>query len=341
MQKIINANCLFEMQKMADNSIDCVLTDPPYGIGFMNKEWDKSVIGIEYWKELLRVCKPGAPILVFGGTRTYHRLTCAIEDAGFQIRDCLMWIYGSGFPKSKACLKPAYEPIILAMKKDKYIHHLNIDKCRIEGNKPQTTRSSSIFQQKHDGRLSDNSKGRWPANVLFDEEAAEMLDQQSGILKSGDLKPGHHTKGKSKIGTFNIHDRLNQVFKGDSGGASRFFYCAKASTKERNADCESLPLKQSNKNYGTGGFSRPTDQPEREQKATPNHHPTVKPLKLMEYLLKLIMPPNPDAIVLDPFLGSGTTLLAAKNLGFNAIGIEIDQDYCRIAECRLNNSEAA
>lgn len=300
-QKIIHGDCLKVMNGMESNIIDCILTDPPYGLSFMGQHWDKGIPGKDFWDEALRVCKPGATMLAFGGTRTYHRLTCSIEDAGWEIRDCLMWIYGTGFPKSHnkfgfegygTALKPAYEPIIMAMKPldGTFAHNaekwdvagINIDACRISVN-------------------DNNTNGRWPSNILFDEISSHLLDKQSGITKS----PSGNIKGtRSSGGILNRCDgqRFSNSGHGDSGGASRFFYCSKASCSER------------------GYF---------------NKHPTVKPIKLLEYLLKLIMPKNPKAIVLDPFLGSGSTLVAAKKLGFNAVGIEINHEYCEIAKCRV------
>src|SRR5271165_1061567 len=127
---IIHGDCLLKMQEMDDESISAIVTDPPYGLKFMGKDWDHGIPGIPYWKEAFRICKPGSFMMAFGGTRTFHRLTCSIEDAGWEIRDCVMWLYGSGFPKGKGCLKPAWEPIILARKKGPN-PQLNIDECRI------------------------------------------------------------------------------------------------------------------------------------------------------------------------------------------------------------------
>ncbi len=384
MQSIIHGDCLDEMRKMEANSISCIVTDPPYGLGFMGKHWDAGLPHAEIWKEALRVVKPGGFLLAFGGTRTYHRLTCAVEDAGWEIRDCLMWLYGSGFPKSHnigkaldkekginrplvtrtrvdgklaggivtkgfisgvsdpslsrsddpisdiaknfdgfgTALKPAYEPIIMAMKPcngtfaqnaEKWGQAgINIDECRIGHDEPEkiTFRTAeksdgrSLGNYKSSGFLaSPNEKGRWPANVIFDEEAAQVLDEQSGVLKSGTVNSLMKPKTNEVYGKFR-HVNINE-FKPNSGGASRFFYCAKTSPSERGKD---------------------------------NKHPTVKPIKLMEYLLKLVMPPS-SGIVLDPFAGSGSTIVAAKRLGFNAIGIEKEKEYCEIAEKRVENAK--
>lgn len=464
---IIHGDCLEVMTKYPDNYFSAVVTDPPYGLKFMGKQWDHGIPGIEFWQQALRVAKPGSFLLAFGGTRTFHRLTCAIEDAGWEIRDCIFWCYGQGFPKSHnfgckcrgdtlpyshekttksptesslrslqetnlspeinsidqqgkvlfsslqeqssqtfgtmssqgieerkescmegwnniqaeqgqlyrsevcemsnrvyidgeerrlcdgtsishgetseqniaesgssssqgsqhtqqlnrkprivprqsdtqnnrmaACekcgglinfkgfgtaLKPSVEPIIMAMKPcdgtfaknaEKWGQAgINIDEARIEGK-------------------------RWPANILFDESSAAMLDEQSGISKSP--KSGIR-KASSEFGQnsgWNDHKNIDTFRLGhnDSGGASRFFYCAKASPSERGE----------------------------------NNHPTVKPLKLMEYLIKLVMPPK-DGILLDPFAGSGTTIVAAKNLGYEAVGIELEQEYCEIANKRIES----
>ena len=448
--KVINGDCLIEMKKMEDNSIDFIITDPPYGLKFMNKSWDHGIPSVEYWKEAYRICKPGAMIAAFGGTRTQHRLTCAIEDSGWEIRDVIMWLYGSGFPKShniskaidkrggdtlwwfadwlkeerikkglaqsdiskhflsksggitgrihnwekgtnvptpeqfnKLCdilnlpfknineaqrefvskgksgrtaiwqkegmgnfditkasselankfdsygttLKPAYEPIILAMKPlegtfaqnaEKWgIGGINIDAGRIEAiDQDKLTKNwnrETITDMRNGNygngvpsgiKLSTKApKGRWPANIILDEETAEMLDNQSGISKSSNYE-NHSQKqygdvyqwsaGKSKYIRSSGHN--------DHGGASRFFYCAKASSSERGKE---------------------------------NIHPTVKPLSLMRYLIKLLAPPG-NPTLLDPFAGSGSTLVASAELGINAIGIEKETEYCEIANKRID-----
>lgn len=308
---IINGDCLEEMKKMQDNSFSCIVTDPPYGLKFMGKNWDKGIPGTPFWEESLRICKPGSFLLAFGGTRTFHRLTCAIEDAGWKIRDCLMWLYGTGFPKSHnhfgidgygTALKPAWEPIIMAMKPCDGTFRQNAEKWGQAGINIDKSRINSYAQSFEDTRVIktndvygkfqpsdyDGSKVRWPANVFLDEKAAEML-----------------------------------------GEPSRLFYCAKASSRERNEGCESLSDKMG------GGMCSTVSGDTRTGHVTiqKNNHPTVKPLKLMEYLIKLVMPPK-DGIILDPFAGSGSTLLAAKNLGLNAVGIEKEKEYCEIAERR-------
>ena len=480
---------------MPDNSIDAVVTDPPYGIEFMGKEWDSfsdntnSALGkqspanknsnnkafktrgkpisgwcekdrqakyafqdfcYEWAKECLRVLKPGGYLLAFGGTRTYHRMACAIEDAGFEIRNCIQWIYATGFPKSMdiskaidkkggqelgwfidyilkiaeerniskkeltmlfpskngkptgwlwnkqktqgitleqyntiknflslpfdtieeaerevigrgkagltagticnfagekefditipasskakqwdgwgTALKPAHEPIVVARKplSEKTVADnvlkwgtggINIDGCRIE------YQSEKDFENAKGGDsgstkcniFSANGKkqsekitllGRFPANVILDEEAGKLLDEQSGITKSGKVKSNKDAyDGISNTGFLRgISTSNNQ--HGDSGGASRFFYCAKASKKER----------------GEG-----------------NNHPTVKPLSLIKYLITLVTPP--EGVCLDPFEGSGTHALACEELGFNYIGFEKEKEYCDISENRIKSKK--
>ncbi len=328
----------------------------------MGKDWDHQIISMDYWIQAFRICKPGSMLAIFGGTRTFHHTMLEIEGGGWIIRDTIMWLYGSGFPKSHnkfglegygTALKPAYEPIILAMKPlegtykqnvEKWgIGGINIDGCRIEGNIPKTIQGQSrnqgeIYQndQRTLKEFNPYEKGRWSANIILDEEAAAQLDEMTGILKSGKnckRKKEHNSHALHHINTLD-----EEISYGDSGGASRFFYCAKASRNERNRGLEGLPEKQSNPNFGSGGFSRPTGQPERETKPTANFHPTVKPIALMKYIIKLLAPPN-NPTLLDPFCGSGSTLLAAKELGINAIGIEKQPEYCEIARARLNGMD--
>jgi site-specific DNA-methyltransferase (adenine-specific) len=341
------------MQQYPDNHFTSILTDPPYGLSFMNKAWDHSIPGKEFWIEALRVCKPGAMMLCFGGTRTYHRLTCAIEDAGWEIRDCLMWLYGSGFPKSHnkfglegygTAFKPAYEPIILAMKSldgtyaqnvEKWgLGGINIDGCRIGADQRINNPSANRDREKWRMNQGEGCKpciGRWPSNLLFDEEAAELLDEQSGISKS---KSGGMTFRNEGTKQLKGLGKTGRTGHDDSGGASRFFYCAKASSAERNRGCEGLPLKEGGiKNESGRGFS---ESDPHAKIMMHNNHPTVKPVVLLEYLLKLIAPPQ-NALILDPFAGSGSTCVAAKRLGLECVGIEISDEYCKIAQARIDS----
>jgi DNA modification methylase len=365
-------DCIEVLKTLPDNSVDSIVTDPPYGIGFMNKEWDspqkhkelierenkrsqerfeegKSPVkggfskGVqpglaiggakegkwfqewcELWaQECFRVLKPGGHLLSFSAPRTYHRMATAFEDSGFQIRDQIMWVFGSGFPKSHnigkaidkmgidnewegwgTALKPAHEPICMARKPlseksiaENVLKHgtggINIDDCRIE------------FED------TPNEQGRFPANIMFDEEAGKILDEQS--------------------------DK-----------ASRFFYCPKVSKKERNAGLDDFEEKTDRQkghgldrrcgNCGTSMLKPQDCKCENPDWITPpkkNTHPTVKPIKLMEYLITLVTPKG--GVVLEPFMGSGSTGIAAKNLGMSFIGIEREEEYFEIAKQRINN----
>ena len=340
--QIIHGDCLEEMKKMEDNSIDCIVTDPPYGLSFMGKKWDKKVPCIDYWKEILRIAKPGSFLLAAGAPRSHHHLAMAIENAGWEITDCIMHIFGSGFPKGKSSLKPAYEPWILARKKSDKVQYLNIDDCRI-GSTRNTPASLSknksgiaLLNNNIKGNPKDLIKdiGRWPSNlILGDEEVEQMLDEQSGILKSGEIKPYIRKTNNQYSGSF--PNNINE-FTSSSGGASRFFYCAKASKSERNKGLEGMQLKESAGCYGF--WSGDENHSPNLHIPRQNHHPTVKPQKLMEYLIKLVMPKHEGAILLDPFLGSGSTLVACKSLGINAIGIEMNEEYCEIARKRVEST---
>lgn len=344
---------------LEDNSIDSIVTDPPYELGFMGKKWDSSGIAysVELWKECLRVLKPGGHLLSFGGTRTWHRVAVAIEDAGFEVRDSIAWMYGSGFPKSLnlkddwegwgTALKPAFEPIVVARKPligtvaENVLTHgtgaLNIDGSRIKGESwsrpPQS--ENAIYGKYQPIATESHTQGRWPANVILDEYSAEILDEQSGQVRGG---PG--AKQTTDFRFMNKSKGKQHMVQGDSkdiGGASRFFYVAKASKRDRNEGLEELdPQRHSDrqKDDGVGG-----DNPRnRTNQARQNFHPTVKPTDLMRYLVKLVTPPN--GIVLDPFTGSGSTGKAAILEGFRFIGIELTEDYIPIIEGRLKHAEA-
>lgn len=393
---------LFDVLPTLDaESIDACATDPPYGLNFMGKEWDRfgvevaggiamtaggvnpkagatgrahshglanhDGVAFQMWcktwaREVYRVLKPGAHLVAFGGTRTFHRLTCALEDAGFEIRDCLSWLYGSGFPKSLnvgegrgTALKPGWEPIVLARKPlagtvaANVTKHgtgaLNIEACRIDGGE----RTHIVSQNKglprnaySDGGGSYNAGtfdlGRWPANVLLDEEAAALLDAQSGELASGDLDFARHADSSSRqtYGGFPNGDQRTGKFGGDAGGASRFYYVAKPSREERDMGCDRLPLKTncdiSGRSPEGAGLHSPRAGALRVNGGR-NSHPTVKPIELMRWLVRLVTPPG--GTVLDPFLGSGTTACACVYEQREYIGVEREAEYVEIAKARI------
>jgi DNA modification methylase len=410
--ELLNGDNIDLLKTLPENSIDSVVTDPPYGLSFMNKKWDHQVPSVEFWREVFRVLKPGGHVLSFGGTRTYHRMTVNIEDAGFEIRDQIMWLYGSGFPKSHnigksvdkirgnerevigskgsyrdirngsldaqltedrdrievletkgtsewegwgTALKPANEPICVARKplSEKTVAEnvlkwgtggINIDGCRIGTEDIFTISHLKVTNNMHfavtgnsvyEGiRNQQHSEGRFPANVILDEEAGKVLDEQSGISKSSDKKtttPKIKGWGQEKQHTDNTEGRGGF---GDKGGASRFFYCPKVSKRERNAGLDFSVVKNvrpQGEAFGNG--SAITDV----VKGKGNTHPTVKPISLMAYLCRLVTPPN--GVVLDAFMGSGSTGCAAIKEGFRFVGMEMDPDYFEIAKKRIEYYE--
>lgn len=377
-------NNLDLLPTLPDCSIDACVCDPPYELGFMGRKWDSSGIAynIDLWRQVLRVLKPGGHLVAFGGTRTYHRMTCAIEDAGFEIRDCLGWLYGSGFPKSKnvalaidkgeghanrgkaiptasrfqngtetllhsnpveeyvaktdaakqwqgwgTALKPAWEPAVLARKPldgtvaANVLAHgcgaLNVDGCRVacdDGfekawDRPVSTNiGSGEFvnpTRHHVIDLSANKPvgGRWPANILHDGS-----------------------------------DEAEAVFPDDgNGSASRFFYSAKTAVWEREAGLDDLPRKTAGeltgRDDGTAGLDSPRSGAGRTSNGRANIHPTVKPVDLMRWLVRLVTPSG--GVVLDPFTGSGSTGMAAMLEGFNFVGFELDPHHVDIARRRI------
>lgn len=335
---ILVGDCKEKLKELPDNSIDAIVTDPPYEVGIIGKSWDSTGIAfnIAMWKEALRVLKPGGHLLAFGATRTYHRMACAIEDAGFECRDCFSWLYSTGFPKGRdiskempekqkqmwdgwnIALKPAHEPIIMARKP--------IEEKTIAQNVMKYGTGAINIE---DTRIGES--GRWPSNVLLDEEAARILDEQAGERTSGKIDRDSGSETTKNV--FSKYEKRSLVSYGDTGKASRFFYCAKPSTKERNAGLEHRATKNVNDGRKTS-IDNPYQRGDTERL---NIHPTVKPIKLMEYLITLITPKG--GIVLDPFSGSGTTLIAAKNLGFDYLGIEMNPEYIEIANDRIRNSQ--
>lgn len=435
---IYHGNNIDVLKTFEDNSVDSIVTDPPYGLSFINKHWDYDVPSVELWKECLRVLKPGGHLLSFFGTRTYHRGTVRIENAGFEIRDMISWIYGSGFPKSMdiskaiegkikngtsnkkdfsklsgerldrgnwgiakmqnvhgqrdknydteteqidrlgkleattpeaiqwngwgTALKPACEPICVARKPVngtiagnvlKYgTGGINIDGCRIgitdnsKNNwKPKGYElKNSVYEYgSKEIATEQNPAGRFPANIIFDEIAGVMLDEQSGESNGSrpNLEIGHTATNRkgvySSIQNSLVKNNIKTKRHPDTGGASRFFYCAKASKAERNGGLEGfeeIGVREKNEgNPENWDLSKGKVRERMVTKPQSNHHPTVKPLKLMQYLVRLVTPPN--GICLDPFCGSGTTLMACVKEGFNYIGIEREADYVKIAEARI------
>ncbi|HHQ4199656.1 TPA: DNA-methyltransferase [Pseudomonas aeruginosa] len=384
-------DCLQVLKTFPDNSFDSVVTDPPYGLttnkkggtgvasvsldspygrsrigtgngagGFMGMKWDSDVPPVEVWTECLRVLKPGGYLLAFAGTRTQHRMALRIEDAGFEIRDMIAWVYGSGFPKSKnldgdrqgwgTALKPALEPITVARKPlvgtvaANVLAHgtgaLNIDGCRIPSEPmPPNTGAGGLPRRREDeqrgpGAVSQpHAGGRWPANLIHDgspEVVALFPHTKSGVMKGGTIRAAQDAPGSVCYGTYGGNATSADTF-GDEGSAARFFYCAKATRRDRNEGCEHMdrkPLHWSSGSQDPGSF-----QSEGTEKTSQNNHPTVKPTDLMAYLVRLVTPPGGK--VLDPFTGSGSTGKAAVRDGFEFVGIEREAPYLAIAEARI------
>ena len=481
---LLKGNCIELLATLPDNSVDSIVTDPPYELGFMGKSWDNSGIAynVELWSQALRVLKPGGHLLAFGGSRTYHRLASAVEDAGFEIRDQIMWLYGSGFPKSldvskaidknngepnrllkftewmrttglKAkeldaatgtnmgghylttasqpaiptvelwgkirpliadvpewvdelvqrieaerevvgtkdsnllavapgqnndrsattlnitapstpeaqqwegwgtALKPAHEPIVVARKPligtvatnvlTYVTGALNIDGSRVGTGTGETKtvqypdiRGNNYNNAEGTVEYTVTDQGRWPANVIHDG-SEEVLE---GFPNSKSGKPGVRLSDGFNSGVYGtgmgIKSGQDNGEYGDSGSAARFFYCAKASKSERNAGLEGFePKRESDRpSDDKPGGDNPRN---RTNTASQNFHPTVKPIALMRYLVKLVTPPN--GTVLDSFLGSGTTAVAAILEGFNWMGCEMTEDYWPIIEARVAWAEA-
>jgi DNA modification methylase len=437
---------------LGEGVIDAVVCDPPYELGFMGKKWDASGIAydVALWKAIYRVLKPGGHLLAFGGTRTYHRMACAIEDAGFEIRDSLHWVYGSGFPKSlnvsKAideklgaerpvtgpnpnhravsgveyegvyaggntgaasltapgspeaerwsgwgtALKPAHEPIILARKPlvdsangkmtvaECVLAHgtggLNVDGCRIGTDEELSGgKNSNTIVDRADGwgmRTGGAGEyvqptGRWPANfVLSHSEGCEVfagygptagegiacapgcpvaeLDRQSGPRAGSGNPERPVTRGGSRASDgWGLAEAqvAPGARKGSVDGASRFFYVAKPSARERDYGCEALPAstggEATDRVDGSAGLESPRAGAGRKG-GRRNTHPTVKPVELMRWLVRLITPPG--GTVLDPFLGSGTTGIAAVREGLSFVGVEMSPEYIEIAKARITRA---
>ena len=418
---IICSDCLVHMKTMPDNSVDAIVTDPPYGLSYMGKKWDYDVPSQEIWEQALRVLKPGGYLLAFAGTRTQHRMAVNIEDAGFEIRDMIAWVYGSGFPKSLnigkvmdkylktgnaswngtgdssngalgysklqhnqgyrpadysnkhqnkeeitedlakkwegwgTALKPALEPITVARKQIEGnvaqnclkwgVGGINIDGCRVGTDTIKSCggRNDAVTGDTRTGAalgmngphkpLNTLHQGRFPANLITDGS-----DEVVGLFPQ--TKSGSRKAQPQKEGSWNaVGIKFKETFacEGSEGSASRFFYCAKASKSERNMGCEGLEEKAKVFNGQSDKPSEDMKDVEKRFTTLPkaNHHPTVKPIALMEYLSKMVTPKG--GIVLDPFMGSGSTGCACVKNGFDFIGIELEPDYCKIAEARINS----
>lgn len=329
--KLHHGKMEYVLNEYPDNHFDAIPTDPPYGLSFMAKKWDHQVPTVWQWQAAYRVLKPGGYLAAFGGTRTYHRLVCNIEDAGFEIRDMVAWIHGQGFPKSHnisdelgTALKPSIEPIVLARKpldgtvQENYDRWgtgvLNIDKCRVPLNgdyKSVANGRPSLtgLGDKYDSLIANQPdfKGRWPANVMHDGsvEVMEAFPEAKG--QQGDLV-NHSGVKQSPNGIFGSYNSApDHLKRNDSGSAARFFYCSKTSKADREEGLENHALA--------------------------NNHPTVKPTNLMRYVIRLITPP--DGLILDPFMGSGSTLKAGMYEYVRAVGIDMEEENFRIADARI------
>jgi site-specific DNA-methyltransferase (adenine-specific) len=358
------------LRTLAENSVDSIVCDPPYELGFMGKGWDSTGVANDpaLWVAALRVLKPGGHLLAFSGTRTYHRMVCAIEDAGFEIRDQIGWVYGSGFPKSHngewggTALKPAWEPIVMARKpligtvEENWREHgtgaLNIDGCRIEtgeslnggayaasGGRAQlagderTGAAAGMFQPgKTAGSEFVQPEGRWPANLIHDgsDEVLAHFPQSNG--QQGAVT-GEEPSSKTNAVYGEFNGRPATVPRGDDGSAARFFYCAKAGVEDRNEGCFGLPEKVGGMVSNTSG-QHMTRRDGGAPGPRANHHPTVKPTDLMRYLCRLVTPKG--GLVLDPFMGSGSTGKAAMLEGFRFTGIDMTPEYVEIARARID-----
>ena len=368
---LYHGDCREVMAGLPDQFVHAIVTDPPYGLAFMGKRWDYDVPSVEIWQECLRVLKPGGHLLAFAGTRTQHRMAVRIEDAGFEIRDMIVWVYGSGFPKSMdvskaidkaagaerarlapqsrkrpsnaiatsgfgqdgwspqdknpatdaarrwngwgTALKPALEPITVARKPlrgtvaENILTHgcggLNVDACRVGTESTIRTQRDSVslagWASVNRSPVGGSESGRWPANLIHDGS-----DEVTGLFpETAPAKQADRGKGKGETGCYGVYggDPGIRGHNDAGGSAARFFYTAKADKSDR----------------GPG-----------------NNHPTVKPVDLMRYLVRLVCPM--DGVVLDPFAGSGTTLQAAQAEGCRAIGVEREASYCEIITGRFH-----
>ena len=395
--KLYYGDMLDMLQVIPEKSITSIITDPPYELGFMNRDWDKSGIAfnIDAWKTCLKVLKPGGHLVAFCGSRTFHRMVCAIEDAGFEIRDVIMWIYGSGMPKSSNvgkmlekklghvvddefykygnALKPAYEPIVIARKPfegsmidnmyNNNVGGLNIDDCRVPLTNDKDV-SNYKFNMDANNRMSQNDKdthhrfeggwkvmkgdreipdGRFPANVIltYDDENYDEVCGGFPNSGSGNNKEPYNYAGKEydnkETSMFNGDKPQSPSNYNDNGSASRYFYCAKASRRDRDEGLEDFELvtrsdrnpelETANNQFNRSGIPRK------------NFHPTCKPVDLMKYLVRLVTPKG--GTILDCFNGSGSTGKAVmsenydRNSNYKYIGVELTEEYLPIAKSRI------
>ena len=353
-------DCLEVMRDfISDNSIDTIITDPPYGLEFMGKNWDQGVPGLGFWAEMLRVAKPGSLLLAMGGTRTFHRLVCAIEDAGWEVKDTMLWLYGQGFPKSQNLSRLidkhlGKEPEVIGRRTDgRYAHSF------AEGTQPLGNLRPRKSQVEKIGQIT---RGATPEARLWDgwgtalkpahEPICVAMKPRDGTYANNALKWGvagywieggkvQDSTGKERLPANILQDGSEEVLEGLPGKARRFFYCAKASRSEREAGLQNLEEKQcdlsrnahqSPMNGGVGNSDN--------QGVTPvtNHHPTVKPLALMKYLVRLTRTPT-GGVVLDPFMGSGTTGIACVKENRDFIGIESVKEYYELAQQRIEHAQ--
>ena len=340
--EIREGDCREVMASMAASSVDAIVTDPPYGLSFMGKGWDHGVPGVEFWTEALRVAKPGAHLLAFGGARTYHRLTCAIEDAGWEIRDCVMWVYGSGFPKSLDVSKA-------------------IDKAA------GAERDVGPVDPARAGRLVNQSgdyttDAGWSAGgrkVTIDPPATPEAQQWQGWGTA--LKPAwepiivarkpfkgtvaanvlEHGTGAVNVDGCRVEGEPWKAHAATGLGSVKFFTQGETPVIEKAPHAAGrwpANLIHDGSDEATEGMGDASRyfycaKASKADRGEGNNHPTVKPTALMRYLCRLVTPPG--GIVLDPFCGSGSTGKAAVREGFGFIGIEREAEYARIARCRI------
>ena len=422
MMRLHNGDCLNVLKMMIEDEVfvDSIVTDPPYELGFMGRSWDSTGIAFqkETWELCFKVLKPGGHLLAFSGSRTYHRMAVAIEDAGFEIRDQVMWLYGSGFPKSMnigktldkklgneresfgtklkkagdmrggnyvkggdyksieieitrgnsewegwgTALKPAHEPLVLARKPlsensvvDNVLKHrtggINIDECRVEGNDAKYPDTNPDFRDQ--GRQSkenmgidklsfgqtENVKRKKVVRKSRDENGVWTNDN-SGMKAEGSEYADADPRGRFPSNVMHDgSDSIKELFE----DKSKYFYCAKTSKTERNQGLDNLPTKKASSMPGRRNADDMKDSKidndvtGRFVTEKKNIHPTVKPIKLMKYLCRLITPKG--GTVLDPFMGSGSTGMAAKEENFDFVGIEKEEEYFNIASARIESVE--